>query len=255
MRYILFANMLLNDCCFLVVSDVLLLLYQFDVSMHLGLCMLAFFVMVISLLVTACTLTAMTLERYVAVCMPLRHAELCSSQRALRSVVVIGGLSSIPCVVFYFTIFPAVADGHYPLEVKCSAANLEAHLWQNFLRSAVYLAYFLAMGGIIIFCYVRIMRVAKAASARDREASRKGLRTVTLHGFQLVLCLMHLLLPPIEKALAQVDYSLFRNVRLFNFITFILAPRCLSPLVYGLRDEMFFTALKYYILCGLSQKP
>ncbi|XP_061538220.1 uncharacterized protein LOC133405366 [Phycodurus eques] len=254
MRYVLFANMLLNDCWFLIVSDVLLFLYQFRVTTHVWLCLPVYFVMAISVMATPCTLTAMTVERYVAVCMPLRHAELCATQRALSALAVIGGLSCIPCLVFYLAVFASVADGYYERRSMCSVNNLEAYPWQNYLRSAMYTMYFLAMGGVIVFCYVRITWAARAVSASDREASRKGLSTVTLHAFQLVLCFVHLLLPPVEKALMQLDYTLFRKFRLFNYIALILAPRCLSPLVYGLRDEVFFKALKYYALCGLSRK-
>ncbi|XP_077397857.1 odorant receptor 131-2-like [Festucalex cinctus] len=254
MRYILFANMLLNDCCFLVMSDVLILLHGFAVSTQLWLCMLFYFVLAISNLATACTLAAMTLERYVAVCMPLRHGELCSSQRALGGVALIGGLSCIPFVVFFLAIFASVAGDHYVQERMCSVIHLEVYPWHSYLRSAMFLVYFLAMGGVIVFCYVRIMRVANAVSVRDREASRKGLSTVTLHGFQLVLCLVYLLIPLVEKALAQVDFALFEKVRFFNYIALVLTPRCLSPLVYGLRDEMFFKALKLYAQCRLSRK-
>uniref|UniRef100_A0A3Q2YBQ7 G-protein coupled receptors family 1 profile domain-containing protein n=1 Tax=Hippocampus comes TaxID=109280 RepID=A0A3Q2YBQ7_HIPCM len=254
MRYILFANMLLNDCWFLVISDVLLLFYYFGISTGLWLCMAVYLLLALSNLATACTLTAMTLERYVAVCLPLRHAELCSGQRALGGVAFIGGLGCIPGAVFFLAVFASVGRDFFERRLMCDIHSLEAYPWHNHLRSGMFAAYFLAIGGVIVFCYVRIMKAAKAASARERAASRKGLGTVSLHAVQLLLCLMYLLLPPIEKALARVDRDAFQVVRLFNYVTVILSPRCLSPLVYGLRDEMFFKALKSYVLGGFSGK-
>ena len=106
----------------------------------------------------------------------------------------------------------------------------------------------------IVFCYVKIMKVAKAASGENKKSTRKGLRTVVLHAFQLLLCLIQLWCPFIEAAARQIDLMLYVNVRYFTYIAFYLAPRCLSPLIYGLRDDKFFLALKYYALCGLYKK-
>ncbi|KAI9547878.1 hypothetical protein NQZ68_012895 [Dissostichus eleginoides] len=75
---------------------------------------------------------AMTLERYVAICMPLRHGELCSTRSAMHCILIIHGLSAVP------------------------------------------------------------LKVAKAASGENKKSTWKGLRTVILHAFQLLLCLIQL---------------------------------------------------------------
>ncbi|KAM9811528.1 odorant receptor 131-2-like [Syngnathus typhle] len=253
-RYILFGNMLLNDCWFLLVSNLLLLFYFFDVATDLRLCLLIYFFLAISNMATACTLTAMTLERYVAVCVPLRHADLCSGRRALGAVALIGAVSSVPCAVFFTAILPSVIRRNFAEELRCSAQNLEAYPWHNYLRSAMFLLYFMVMAGVIVFCYVRITKAANAASAGDRAASRKGLGTVSLHAFQLLLCLLYLLVPMAEKAIEGQNNTLFQYIRTFNYVVLILTPRCLSPLVYGLRDEMFFKVLKSYALCRRARR-
>ncbi|XP_035535509.1 odorant receptor 131-2-like [Morone saxatilis] len=158
-RYILFAVTLLSDSFILLMSNILLILAHFEFTIQVWLCIIISVVVLLYVIVTPVTLTAMTLERYVAICMPLQHAELCST-------------------------------------------------W-------------------------------------------KGLKTVILHGFQLLLCLIQLWCPLIEAAVFQIDLILFINVRYFNYIMFSLTPRCLSPLIYGLRDETFFHALKNYFLFGL----
>ncbi|XP_037123948.1 odorant receptor 131-2-like [Syngnathus acus] len=253
-RYILFGNMLLNDCWFLLVSNLLLLFYFFGVATDLWLCMLIYFFLAISNMATACTLTAMTLERYVAVCVPLRHADLCSGRRVLGAVALIGAVSSVPCAVFFAAILPSVIRSDFTEELRCTIQTLEAYPWHNYLRSAMFFLYFMAMAGVIVFCYVRIMKAAYAASAGDRAASRKGLGTVSLHAFQLFLCLLYLLIPMAEKAIEGQNDALFRYIRTFNYVVLILAPRCLSPLVYGLRDEMFFKVLKSYVLCRRARQ-
>ncbi|XP_050924283.1 odorant receptor 131-2-like, partial [Lates calcarifer] len=178
-RYILFAVTLLSDSLLLFMSDILLILTIFRLTIQVWLCIIISVVLLLYATVTPVTLTAMTLERYVAICMPLRHGELCSTRSTMHCILIIHGLSSWP------------------------------KLHQERIKS-----------------------------------QKKGLRTVILHGFQLLLCLIQLWTPFIEAAVLQVNFSLFENVRYFNYIMFYFAPRCLSPLIYGLRDEVFFHALK-----------
>ncbi|XP_044058626.1 odorant receptor 131-2-like [Siniperca chuatsi] len=249
-RYIFFANTLLSDCLILIVTNLLLNLSYFRVTMQMWLCLIMFTVSSLYNFVTPVTLTAMTLERYVAICMPLRHGELCSTRSSLHCILIIHGLSSVPCIVVLLVFFASVTHSFYKQYRVCSVEMFILHSWQRHLRSAISQFYFLIMCIIIVFSYVKIMKVAKAASGENKKSTWKGLRTVILHAFQLLLCLIQLWCPFIENAILQIDFMLYVNVRYFNYIMFSLAPRCLSPLIYGLRDEKFFLALKNYALCG-----
>ncbi|XP_067452014.1 odorant receptor 131-2-like [Thunnus thynnus] len=254
MRYILFAVTLLSDSLILIISDILLILSYFRFTMQIGMCVIMSFVVILYTFVTPVTLTAMTLERFVAICMPLRHAELCSTRSALQCILIIHSLSSIPCIFIYSFFFISATHSFYTHDKICSAEMFILRSWHDHFRSAIGQFYFLIMCITIVFSYVKIMKVAKAASGENKKSTWKGLRTVVLHAFQLLLCLIQLWCPFIESAVLQIDLMLFINIRYFTYITFYLAPRCLSPLIYGLRDEMFFHALKYYALCGLYKK-
>ena len=254
MRYILFAVTLMSDCLFLVVADVLLIMLYYRYTIQMWLCLIIYIISSLYTFVTLVTLTAMTLERYVAICLPLRHGELCSPRSALHSILIIHSLSSLPCIVILSIFFASASHGSYTHGRTCSGEIFISHKWQGHLRSAISQFYFLIMFITIAFAYVKIMRVAKAASGEDKKSSWRGLRTVVLHAFQLLLCLIQLWLPFIEAAVLKINLMLYSNVRYFNYITFILAPRCLSPLIYGLRDEMFFQAMKRLALCGLRNK-
>ncbi|XP_040902756.1 odorant receptor 131-2-like [Toxotes jaculatrix] len=243
-RYILFAVTLLSDSLLLFMSDVLLIFTYFYLTMQVWLCIIISIPILLYLVVTPVTLTAMTLERYVAICVPLRHGELCSTRNTMRSILIIHGLSSVPCIVVLCTLFASASLSFYKQHSLCFVEIFFLYRWQDHVRSAMYQFYFLIMCIIIVFSYVTIMKVARAASGEDKKSTRKGLRTVLLHGFQLLLCLIQLWCPFIETAVLQIDFRLFINVRYFNYIMFRLAPRCLSPLIYGLRDETFFHALK-----------
>ncbi len=254
MRYILFAVTLLSDCLILIITNILLIFNYFHLTMQMWLCLIICILSSVYTFVTPFALMAMTLERYVAICMPLRHGELCSTRRALQCILIIHGLSSVPCMVVVLVLFASASLTLYRQYRMCSMGVFIFHTWQRHLMSAINQFYFLIMCITIVFSYVKIMKVAKAASGEDKKSTWKGLRTVILHAFQLLLCLIQLWCPFIEAAVLQIDIMLFMNVRYFNYIIFYLAPRCLSPLIYGLRDEKFFLALKYYTLCGLYKK-
>ncbi|XP_027136188.1 odorant receptor 131-2-like [Larimichthys crocea] len=253
-RYILFAVTLMSDSVILFVSDILLILSYFRFTMQRGMCIALFFTVYLYFVVTPLTLTAMTLERYVAICMPLRHAELCSTRSTMHFIVIIHGLSSVPSIVILAMIFSSVSISFCKQFTVCSIEMLLVHEWQDHLRSAINQFYFLMMCIIIVFSYVKIMKVAKAASGEDKKSTWKGLKTVILHGFQLLLSLIQLWCPFIESTILQFDFMLFVQIRYFNYVMFSLAPRCLSPLIYGLRDEKFFLELKSFGFFGLYSR-
>ncbi|XP_047450628.1 odorant receptor 131-2-like [Mugil cephalus] len=247
-RYVLFAVTLLSDSLLLFMSDLLLILAHFHLLVQVWMCILISFLTLLYFTVTPVTLTAMTLERYVAICMPLRHAELCSTRSTMACILIIHCISSVPCIVILSTFFASASLSFYKDQRICTVEVFMLHAWQDHIRSAISQFYFLIMCIIIIFSYAKIMKVAKAASGENKKSTQKGLRTVALHSFQLLLCLIQLWCPFIEVAIFKIDSKLFEHIRYFNYIVFRLAPRCLSPLIYGLRDDMFFRALKNSLL-------
>ncbi|XP_004075355.1 mu-type opioid receptor-like [Oryzias latipes] len=254
MRYILFVVTLLSDCLFLIMADSLLLLSYFGFAIHMWLCLILYIILSVYSFVTPLTLTAMSLERYVAICMPLRHAELCNTRGALKLIFIIHSISAVPCTVNLCIFSAAVSFSIYTQSRVCSVETFLLFSWQGHLRSAISQFYFLIIFTIIVFSYVKILKVAKTASGENKKSTWKGLRTVILHGFQLLLGLIQLWCGFIEAAVLKVNLTVYINVRYFNYVMFFLAPRCLSPLIYGLRDELFYQALKSYALCGLHKK-
>uniref|UniRef100_A0A672GVY5 Odorant receptor 131-2-like n=2 Tax=Salarias fasciatus TaxID=181472 RepID=A0A672GVY5_SALFA len=254
MRYIFFATTLMSDCLILVLTDILLLQVYFSSKMQTGPCCFLIILSILYTLVTPFTLTAMSLERYVAICMPLRHAELCSPRSTLNCILIIHCLSSLPCIITFAIVFASAPLSFYQQNVLCSLQVFTFHMWQNELRAAINQFYFINMCITIIYCYVQIMKVAKTASGEDKKSVWKGIKTVALHAFQLLLCLIQLWCPFIENAVFKINKKVFVIIRYFNYIVFYLASRCLSPLVYGLRDESFYLALKHYALLGFRGK-
>ncbi|XP_034149362.1 odorant receptor 131-2-like [Esox lucius] len=252
-RYIFFAHTLVCDSIFLALTDALLVMSFSKVTMTGGLCIFVVVILGNLTVATPLTLTAMSLERYVAICMPLRHSELSTPMRAMYSILLIQALSSVIRVIMISILSSAVSLRFYTNPLICSVDRLIVFPWQGDLNSALSQLYFLVMSLIIAFTYVKIMGAARAASSERKTSTNKGLRTVILHGFQLLLCLIQLWCPLIESTVMKINLNLFIELRYFDYICFFLAPRCLSPLVYGLRDRDFMVVLKYYALFGHSK--
>uniref|UniRef100_A0A8D3E9J2 G-protein coupled receptors family 1 profile domain-containing protein n=1 Tax=Scophthalmus maximus TaxID=52904 RepID=A0A8D3E9J2_SCOMX len=238
MRYMLFGVTVLSDSLILIMSDILVILNHFNVTMNIAFCVCIYITLVVFTFVTPVTLTAMTLERYVAICKPLRHGEL---------------LSSVPCIIVLSNFFATAPFSLYSQHRLCLIGIFVLLRWQDDVKLVVYQCYFLIMSATICFSYVKIMKVAKDASGEDKKSTRRGLRTLVLHSFQLLLCLIQLWCPFIENAVLQINFKLYVEIRFFDYIMFYLAPRCLSPLIYGLRDKKVSLALKQNALFGFHR--
>lgn len=250
MRYILFATMLLSDSMILIVSNILLILSFFKCLTPMYICFIIVMIATVCNHMTPITLTAMSLERYVAICMPLRHADLCYAGRALHCILIIYCISCIPTIIYMSIFFSLVHFSIFTQSHICSVELFLVQNWQIRLRSAVGQIYFFIFLITILICYVKIVKVAKSASGEDKQTMWKGMRTVLLHAIQLLLSVCSMWCPAVENAVLKINLELFIHIRFINYIMFILFPRCLSPLIYGVRDETFFLALKSYVVCG-----
>ncbi|KAG9265409.1 nociceptin receptor-like [Astyanax mexicanus] len=240
-RYILFAQTLFVDSAVLFLTDVMLLMTAFQVRIHMISCIIVSVVVAVLKSCTPMTLVAMCLERYVAICMPLRHADISSSSRIrFFGFLIIWTISSITALFTFVTYISVAPPSSLSLNVVCSIELMLDQEWQAQARAIMLLTFFLMMISVIIFTYIKIMIAARAASSEKKKSTSKCLRTVLLHGFQMFLCVVQFITPYIEMPLWKLDIIVFINVRYSNFIMFIIVPRCLSPLIYGLRDEKFF---------------
>ncbi|XP_046719295.1 odorant receptor 131-2-like [Silurus meridionalis] len=249
-RYILFAQTLFVDSALMLLSDLLSIGNYFQYVIHIIPCSI---ICAISTLLTCCTpltLVAMCLERYVAICMPLRHADISTSRTRLYGLLIIWSISSIIPLYNLIGYWGVAAPASKFSYVVCTAELMLEEAWQVHGRAITFIIVFLLLIIIILFTYIKIMIAARTASNEKRKSTSKSLKTVLLHAFQLFLCMIQFLNLYIEMAFWKVEENIFRNVRYSLFIVFLISPRCLSPLIYGLRDEKFFLVLRHYAMCG-----
>ncbi|XP_077089327.1 odorant receptor 131-2-like [Siphateles boraxobius] len=252
-RYILFGHMLMNDSVLLVLTTAMYTMGAFYLQVTRAVCTLLVVISYCSFRNGPLTLALMSLERYVAICFPLRHCNIATPKRTGIAIGIIWLLSSINImsdIIFVLIVNPSL----FVDVLFCTLEKLFLFKWQLDKTQAFDVLYFVSVAVIIIFTYISIMITARSVSS-DKDSAKKALRTVLLHLIQLGLCLTSFLYATINKALYMVTDSsfLFINLRYLNFLIVLMLPRCLSPLIYGMRDEAVWPLFKYYF-CYRSGK-
>jgi len=248
-RYILFGHSLLVNLLYLCLTDFVVLLSYNLVLIPLYFCIPICMLMVV---LTACaplTITAMCVERYVAICMPLRHHAISTSGRAIMVILMIWILGSITPFVDLFILVSTASREYLSQLTICHNEMMIPEKFHQFARGLFFIAGLVVILIIEVFCYIMIYLAARAASGDNKKSASKGQRTISLHILQLFLCTAEVMCPYIESLVMRYDSQSYLTVRFIHFLALRVTSRAVSPLVYGFRDEKFYTALTYYFRC------
>ncbi|XP_031430012.1 odorant receptor 131-2-like [Clupea harengus] len=249
-RYVLFAQTLYADSIFLLLTNFGLISYYVNLLVPMWFCIPLCIVMGALAQVSPNIILFMCLERYVAVCMPLRHVNIFTPQRTILIIIIVWLLSFIRPVVDLIIFLTYIAESYFYKMTSCSYEVLLQQDWHMLMRGNVYILKLVFTVLILCFSYGSIMLVAKRASGDNRQAASKGQRTMLLHVLQLFFCTLEAVSPFIEARILEMrDINLFLIVRYFDFLAFHIFSRAISPLIYGFRDEKFYSALMYYACC------
>ncbi|KAG7321133.1 hypothetical protein KOW79_015548 [Hemibagrus wyckioides] len=205
-RYILFAHMLLNDTIHLIVALVLFILNSLYSMVVRAAC--AFIVLVSSttFVNAPLILAVMSLERYTAICFPLRHSELATPARASVAVALVWVLGITDVLIDVCALFLLAEPSFYLSPTVCTIKQLIVAPWQQGRSLIFKVLLFIMVTIVLLYTYVSILRQARFASS-DTSA-HKALRTVILHALQLGLSLMSFLYEYIEYLLGSLPLRL-----------------------------------------------
>ncbi|XP_039468610.1 odorant receptor 131-2-like [Oreochromis aureus] len=247
-RYILFFHLVLNDMIQVTLTVILFvssyIFFQINVSVCCVLILLA-------LLVTENTplnLACMAVECYIAICIPLRHVQICTVKRTLMLIGLIWMTSMLSVLPDLFITLAIEPLDFYHSRVFCLRETVfrNPHIIKK--RDITYIVYLVIVWFIIFFTYFKVLFTAKTAS----QDATKARNTIILHGFQVLLCMSIYAEPLLKQALQQWFPKNYSDSLFACYIIFQILPRAISPIVYGVRDKTYRKYLKRYLLCKMS---
>lgn len=132
--------------------------------------------------------------------------------------------------------------------VLCKTLVLNSSPIQTLFKVLLNGLFFAVLVAIIMFTYMRIL--LETRKMRQYQASvAKAMHTVLLQGFQLLLCMIAFTHSVLESLISMHAGWLAEHISFFIYFCFILLPRFLSPLIYGLRDESLRSYVMGDVLC------
>ncbi|XP_035531173.1 odorant receptor 131-2 [Morone saxatilis] len=187
------------------------------------------------------TLTLMALDRYCAVCHPMRYASKCT---AGHWPWLLGVLTWFLALVIPLSLFlhpdskTSVVD-----RGECGSDQLKKGELQKVLFIGLCTV-------LILYSYVRILVEGRRLGVLNRR-NQAGCRTIALHGSQLAVYILpnfvnFVLTMMYKRGLIQRETKELSAVVIFAF--FSLA-QCVAPVVYGLRKEELLEQLSHRFPC------
>ncbi|XP_072309004.1 odorant receptor 131-2-like [Eucyclogobius newberryi] len=252
-RYILFIHLVVNDMIQLTTAITLYVssyvFYKINASVCLAIVSFAIFTTLNSPL----NLAVMAVECYIAICFPLRHVEFCTVKTTYILISWIWFLSSIGVLPDIFLLIATEPRELFLSKLFCGGRNLFPHPASVKKQEVLYTIYLVGIWIVLFYTYLHIFFVAKAAKSSSGDA-KKARNTILLHAFQLLLCMLTYVFHFMVRSLGSLFPSSLPHITFASYIFIQIFPRLISPIVYGLRDQMFRQRLKMYLLCTICFK-
>ncbi|XP_045895511.1 odorant receptor 131-2-like [Micropterus dolomieu] len=248
-RYILLFNLLFADTVQMAVSQLLYVIAACRITLTYPVCGVLDMLGYLTSEISPLTLVVMSLERFVAVCYPLRHAAIITVRNTGGAVTGVWVFSSLNVLTRVLLLLEFPFKDLESLQMKDFCSNMAMLLGQVSAdyRKAYTCFLFVLAGVVTISSYIGVMIAARSAST-DKASVHKARNTLLLHLVQLGLCLSSTIYSPLLIALSRIvtRIVIVRIQNVFYLCVFIF-PRCLSSLIYGLRDQTIRPILMYHL--------
>uniref|UniRef100_A0A8P4KJ65 G-protein coupled receptors family 1 profile domain-containing protein n=1 Tax=Dicentrarchus labrax TaxID=13489 RepID=A0A8P4KJ65_DICLA len=253
-RYILLYNLLFSDTIQMSLSQILYLLSSCRIMLTYPVCGLLVMLASLTNEVSPLTLVVMSLERYVAVCYPLRHATIITIRNTAVAIIVVWTFCSLNVLIRVLLLldFPFSDLDSLQMKELCSSLLMFLTPMSDIYDKAYTCFLFTSAGVAVISSYIGVVIAARSAST-DKASASKARNTLLLHLVQLGLTLLSTLHTSIVISLSKTLHRvIIGRIKSFFYVFIYIFPRCLSSLIYGLRDQTIRPVLMYHLCCRLK---
>ncbi|XP_056607180.1 odorant receptor 131-2-like [Triplophysa dalaica] len=248
-RYILYIHLVINDMLMVFMTVVLFVMAYAWQNVPVPFCILLLIIGSTTHKNTPLTLAGMAIERYIAICKPLHHSQICTVRRTYILISLIWGVGVIPALTDLVVFSIVLPVSIFTKGALCSSANLYSTPYHIVISKCTHGVYTSAVWLILLFTYVRVLDTAKRA--KSDKTAKKAQSTIMLHGIQLLLCMLSYITPLIDRIYLPLIPSEQKKIAFFNYLLTNMAPRLLSPLIYGVRDQHLYKHVKGLFTCRI----
>ncbi|XP_053702455.1 odorant receptor 131-2-like [Synchiropus splendidus] len=253
-RYVLLTNLLVADSLYMMISQIIYIMANSRVFLSYPVCGTLILCASLTDSILPLTLAVMSIERYVAVCFPLRHSSIVTLRSTAAAIALVWAFSFVNVLIRVVLMcqFPFEELDSLEMSRICdSFVVLMVPAAAKYRR--VYNIFLFSVAGFIVTSTFIVVLISARSASTDNSFARKTQNTLLLHMIQLILGLSSTIFYPVSVALYEV-MSWITFVRMMNvaYVLFFLLPRCLSSLIYGLRDQTIRPVLLSNLCCGLK---
>ncbi|KAL4601603.1 olfactory receptor 5H1-like [Arapaima gigas] len=253
-RYILYIHLVINDTIMLCITVTLQVMTYFPL-VNVSVCCILLLLGSMTYKNTPMSLAGMAVERYIAICKPLRHSQICTVRRTYMLIIFIWIVTFVPGLADIIILSLTRPLTIFTSNILCYSLaiyNTSYHLDKAIVEYALFLSF---VWITLIYTYFRVFFAAKTATT-DAVSAKKAQNTILLHGVQLLLCMLSYFTPLLELILIPFFPNDKFKILFSNFVITSILPRLLTPLIYGIRDQKFFKYIKnYFSVCTGKVRP
>ncbi|XP_005751600.1 olfactory receptor 51E1 [Pundamilia nyererei] len=237
-RFVLIFHLLVSALVHLGMSSVFYYQIHLDTRLSRSACMAMITILISSASNILLTLTAMALDRFCAVCHPMRYSSVCNKG---HWPWLLGVFTWMVALVIPLSLL--FKDSGAPDRGECGREQLKKGELQKVLFIGLCTL-------IILYSYVRILMEGRRLGVLNRR-NRAGCRTIALHGSQLAVYLLPNFVNFVLSILYKREFIQRETKELSAVVVFAFfsLAQCVAPVVYGLRKEELLEQLSRRFPC------